>query len=370
MHYLTNRCSALGIATFVLSTLAYVVPVGAKADTLVYANHLPPNHYSTLGVEAFADQVKHDTDGRVTFQINAGGSLVEGRNTLESIQNGLIDSGHLISQYTRAAVPATSLLGDYNLINTDVLVGAAAVTDTILNDCPQCLSEFKRHNVHVLSSFASPPYQLMCASSFPNGIDLAGKRIRAVSGEDALFFTSIGAVPVEIPNSESYQALQRHQLDCDHGVFSWLQLLSLNEVVKTAIKMPLGAYQGGILLDVSESAWQKISVEDRKAMIHAAPIGLARTTFIYLDKEVTSDPKVKFVDAPADLVAKRDAFKAEQRARLVQKGLKSGVKDPDQLLAKLEKNFEKWHSLIDPQPPTEEEYVTLLRKEIYSKVQP
>src|SRR5699024_1250063 len=181
-----------------------------------------PTSPSAKALQKAFDMVKEETGGKLTFNVYDGGTLTNGKTTLSGIANGVADGGVLVAPYTPSALPVNNIISDLMFYNDDVRVAVAAATDTILNDCPACLAEYKKHNVHVLSSMATSPYRMMCKGTYENGFDPEGLRMRAGTSETSRWVKDIGGVPVDMAQTEAYQGLQRNALDCALGVLTWL----------------------------------------------------------------------------------------------------------------------------------------------------
>ncbi|WP_337997690.1 C4-dicarboxylate TRAP transporter substrate-binding protein [Oleispirillum naphthae] len=340
-------------------------------ERLTYGSYLPPSHSSSKGIQAFIDTVKTKTNGDIVFEFYPSGSIASGKTSLSAIQDGLMDGGMLVNLYFPTEVPINSIINDMSFWNADTRVISAAISDTVVNDCPQCLAEFTKHNVHFLATYGAPPYNALCAAK-PEGFTLKGKRMR-VAGEDmGRWAQSIGAIPVNIPNSESYEAMQRKQVDCVIGAVSWLSSLSLVEVTETVLEMPMGAFQGGSLLNVSEEVWKRLSAKDRGILEDAAIIGIARTVYAYLDEEkvarVAAEKKgITFLAPSKEMSDARAAFQELQRTQSAKTAAGRGVKDGSKVAEALIANIAKWQKLIDDAKPDEAAYVQMLRTKIWGK---
>lgn len=349
------------------------VTAGAQAETLTYASYLSPTAPLSKGIAAFTDMAQKKTDGKIKFQVYYSGTLASGKTTLSGLTNGLFDGGGIVSVYTPSSLPANMVISDLPFFNEDERVTAAAVTDTTLNDCPQCLAEYKKLNVHFLSSMATSPFHAMCKGTFDKGFNAKGLRMRTPGEELGRWIKDIGAVPIQFANSEVYQAIQRNALDCGIGSLVWLRTLSWQEIVNTVVKMPMGGYQGGVLADLSESTWNKLDKSQQRAMLEAAMYGTAAMTYVFVDgtktavKNAKDKYHVQFVDAPPELVAERKSFVKTEVTNAINKAKKRGVKDPEAIVEAFKKNMEKWQKLIGDKDFTQEQYAQLLIDNILNK---
>ncbi len=363
-----HRCIAsLGL----LAALAAAPGVHAKEYN--YATYLPPQHPTTKALNTFLEDVSKATGGAMTFKMHDSATLATGKSTITAIKNGLTDGGAMMTVYNPTEVPANAFLNEMNFHVDDARVAAAAATETIL-DCEQCLEEFRKYNVHYLGSYSTTPYKVMCKSDFSGGIDFTGMRIRVPGSEQGAWVKEVGGIPVTMENSEAYQAMQRNQLDCVLGPIAWMKVLSLGELTGAVVDIPIGSYFAGSLFNFNEREYKTLPREHRKALIDATATGIANAVYNYIDEdaEVAKSARergVKFLKPTEKLVSQRAAFLEGQKARLIEKA-KGKVKNPEALFDSLLRNMERWRGLIGEQELTREQYVALLRREIFDKIEP
>lgn len=361
------------LACFGAAALLAAAP-GVQAKDYNYATYLPPQHPTTKALNTFLDDVRKATNGAVSFTMHDSGTLATGKSTITAIKNGLTDGGAMMTIYNPTEVPANAFLNEMNFHVDDARVGAAASTEMILNDCKQCLDEFRKYNVHYLGSYSTTPYKSMCKSDFSSGVDFTGMRVRVPGSEQGTWIKEVGGIPVNMENSEAYQAMQRNQLDCVLGPIAWMKVLSLGELTGAVVDIPTGSYFAGSLFNFNEREYKKLPKEHRQALVDATANGIANAVYNYIDEdnEVARSARergVKFLEPTADLVAKRTAFLEGQKARLLEKA-KGKVKDPEVLFEKMLANLERWRGLIAGKDLTREQYAELLRTEIFSKIEP
>src|SRR3546814_16435079 len=98
---LSGYSRALTAQLFVAALLAAGVSAAASAKTkLVYSTYLTANHViNTKAMKPFFGGVAKATDGGLTFDLVAGGSLFGTRTTLNAIKNGLVVLRLIITVY-------------------------------------------------------------------------------------------------------------------------------------------------------------------------------------------------------------------------------------------------------------------------------
>jgi len=362
--------AALKSAGMALITAGLVFTSAAQARQLTYASYLPPAHpTSEDGIQKFIDIVEEKTDDEVTFAFYPSEAAASAKTMLSAISDQLIDAGFIVSVYFPTSLPVNTVLSDLSFFNDSNAVTAAAVTDTILNDCPQCLDEYEKYNVHFLATYSTPPYQAMCKKPMTNGFDPRGLRMRAPGAEVGRWVSEIGGVPVNIPNNESYEAMERGQVDCVIGAVAWLKSLSLGEVAHSVGTLPMGGFQGGSLFNISEQVWDDLDAKTRHIMQDAALEALASTVYSYTAEEkearqTARENGVSFVDASPALVEQRDAFMQSQIEQAAKTASSRGVKNPEAIVQAFLDNMDKWRGRIEGKDLSEQQYYQLLRKNL------
>ena len=358
----------------VYALAASVFIVGAaEARQLTYGSYLPPAHpTSEDGIARFVDIVEDETDGEIEFAFYPSGAAASANTMLSAINDQLIDAGFIVSVYFPTSLPVNMVLSDLSFYNADNAITAAAITDTVLNDCPRCMEEFKNKNVHFLATYATPPYQAMCKGDMSDGFEPAGLRMRVPGSEVGRWVSQIGGVPVNIPNSEAYEAMERGQLDCVIGAVSWLDSLSLAEVVDSVVTLPMGGFQGGSLFNISQQVWEGLDDDTQGIMQDAALQALASTVYAYTAEEKTARDKAKsegirFVDVSEDMAERRDAFMESQIEQSAKTARERGVENPDAIVQAFLDNLEAWRGRIEGQDLSEQEYYALLKTHLLSE---
>ncbi|MEP1214179.1 C4-dicarboxylate TRAP transporter substrate-binding protein [Marinobacter sp.] len=360
------------ITTGCLLAAGIATSASVLARDLTYGSYLPPQHPTSTGISAFLEEVEKRTDGSITYSFFPSGAAASGKEMLSAVRDGMIDGGFLVTVYYPTAIPANTTISDLSFWDQNSLIATAASIDTVLTGCPQCLEEFEEHDVQFLASYATPPYQAMCKDEFASGFEPDGMRMRVAGEEIGRWVSQIGGIPVNIPNNESYEAMERSQLDCVIGATSWLKSLSLSEVANSVVDLPMGAFLGGSLLNIRNSVWEELTVSERNAIIESTPVGVARTIFEYQKeeaevREAASDQGIRFVPVSDQMKQIRGEFMQAQVERAAATASDRGVEDANQIVENFIANLEKWEQLLADPDITEQQYAALLKSEIYDK---
>lgn len=354
---------------------AIVLPASlASADELLYSTFLSSEHHLTKNVfMPFAEAVGEATNGSITVEVVPGGALAGARETLNAIEDGIIDAGYIIDIYTPSQLPQTALLADLALTVGDAKAATAAMNETILLDCQECRDSLAAHNVEPLGYVSTSTYHMYCTSPVTSLEDLEGKRFRATSAW-APMIEGLGGTPVSVPTSELFEGLQRGALDCSVGPVSHLASYSLFDLVTDVNATPIGAYFGSLVLNMRKEVWDGFSDEERAAILDLTPKYVAAGIFSYVDSADTvaaeaMEKGINFNVAADDF---KTAFAAHNEAALaaaIEKGTADpAIADAEALIGAYLENLEKWVGIVESVGDDQDAYENALREEIYSKL--
>lgn len=358
-----------GVFAFItLLVVGSLLSAGVQAKTLSFSSYLPPAAPGSIALKKFNEAIQKDSDGDLKLDLYFSGTLTTGKTSLAGMKNGLVDGAAVVASYTPSALPLNMIMTNLSFYNKDNRVVTGAIMETVLNDCPSCLAEYKNQNVHFLGTMATSPYYMMCGKTFPDGFDAEGLRTRVPGEELSSWIKSIGAVPVHMANSEAYQGLQRHALDCALGAEVWLHDLSWNEVVKTVVDIPMGGYQGGALIALSQSVWDTLSSKQQRILEKNAMYGTAVFEYHFIEggqkavDEARNKHNIKFIEPSDDVIAKRKKFAKDEVHYAIQQAVSQGVKKEkaEAVVKAFQKNYKKWEALIGDKDLSLEQYTQLL----------
>lgn len=348
----------------------------ALADTYSLTNFLGPTHATTRGQQTFADNVKRETDGRITFEVFPGGSLVPARASLEAIRDGIATGGYVAGTYTPSDLPLTNTIADLGWLKPDPLLMAIASTDYNLFD-PDMQAEWRKHNTVFLAGYASNPYRLICRDVVSGLDDLKGKKIRMPGGAWDRVAVALGATPVNVPSSEMYTGLERGAIDCAVNGADALAAFSLWDVSKSINMIAFGTYFSGFNLGLNADFWQGLDNDDRALLMREAARTLVMTQVYYEESDAetlaeAAGKPTEIVEPGQDLTEAVAEFAAGDLAVIRQNAKERlNVADPDKYIDGFNRVVAKWEGLLaDIDRSDTEAVLRLVEAEIYSKLDP
>lgn len=344
----------------------------ASAETYRYSTWLPDSESTTyVGRTFFMPEVAKRSNGEIEFELFSGGALMPPKAHLAGVGDGVVQLGFHTSGYTPSDLPLTNAVSGFGFVEPDPTIIGFAWADWMMHD-PDAVAEFQGHNVVPLGGFSTPTYPILCKSETPIVTleDIQGKKLRFPGGLTASLAQYVGAVPVNIPAPEIYQALQTGQIDCAGIVPLWLNIdNTLDEIVRSVTLLEwTGSYNSPIHL-YNKDWWQSLRTDQRQLLIDLAGEATAKiqVRFTVLTEKAYNDAAAKGVT-----IVEPDSSITDKVAEWIDAGVGDmagiardtyGVQDPDALFGTFTPYIEKWQGLLDGVDRTDEATLTALVKE-------
>lgn len=252
---------------FGASALAAVMVASAAhaEQKLKLSTNSSPTHWSS--VEAFVPFMTCVTDrtkGEITFDFFHSSQLATTTESLSAVTGGIVEVSYLALSALSDKMPVSgiSMLPDMGGSATQM----AKAFRKVLTDGGPFADEFSRNNVHPLFIIMTPPYQIVMrdnAARTPE--DFAGKKLRVSGSALSMVVSSLGGVPVEMPPSEIYLAMQQGVVDGTVLSLPSLAPYSLQEIAGAA---SMNATLGGAtaVLSIDTRIWDALDPGQQDAM--------------------------------------------------------------------------------------------------------
>ena len=305
-------CIMAAAGTVAVGTIA-----PAKAETnLLLGSSLPQVHFWVgKHMDLFADAMEQRTNGEVTFTRFYAGEITSVGRELDALQGGAVDAvDPLLAPYHEGAFPLSDVT-QLPTLKTDSVTQTKAYlklmdSDEILADGKTFYEyEITPKNIHAWPVAATAAYAINFAGVTPtSAADLKGLPLRAGSALHTIFLDELGATPVTMSASASYEALSRGTIEGTIlSVADW-RSYSLQDVLTYSITGVAVGHWGSYLA-ISDAGWEKLSKEQQEVWdTTARDIALKNAELIQAqDSEVFSEAKAAGItfediaDVPADL---------------------------------------------------------------------
>ncbi|HON57492.1 MAG TPA: TRAP transporter substrate-binding protein, partial [bacterium] len=215
---------------------------------LTYSVFFPPTHKQAELAQAFADEIKQRTNGRVEITLFPGGTLTKAPQVFEGVEQGISDMGMSCFAYTRGRFPITAAL-DLPMGYKNGKIATQAANDYIEATKPDELMSVKLLYVH-----SHGPGLLHTIKPVKSLKDLKGMKIRA-TGLSADIVKALGAVPVAMQQGETYEALQKKVVEGTFGPIEVLKGWKQAEVIKSTTDCNAIGYTTAMFVIMNKDKW-------------------------------------------------------------------------------------------------------------------
>jgi TRAP-type transport system periplasmic protein len=373
----TSLAVALALTAAVSATI-WASPATAQLKEFRYSSWTPPpapnNRFGTVPLfEAIEKELKGTPD-EITFRNFMGAQLFNNRTTLAGVRDGAVDAGVTVPVFNPGELKAHVTLGELQAVTRDGYSAAAASTETLLLNCPECLDDYAKNNSLLLGVYASAPYYMQCNFEIKSMNDLKGRKTAEGNPMFARFAAKLGMSGLQMGPADYLQALQRNTAECIFGPLDWLNAFSLKDVVKTVV---MDIHQGVVpavsMMTTNKNSWAKLSDGQRKAFLKHMPDAIMRVVHGYYvdEKRGMDDAKAKgtqFINLGPEYVKAWQDFKAGENQTVLDGAKKRGVKSADEIVKANLENLAKWEKIVDEIGQDPDKVADEMRKRIFDKV--
>ena len=220
----------------------------ANAQTYTYITYKPQgaNDAHANSLQWLVEEFKKRTSGKHEIQMFWGGSVAAVGETPDALASGVGDMGDIVTPYFPDQFPLNNAIGFFIPQPLDS-AGVAGAMVKWHATYPQFAEELAQDNLHAFSFRALENYGLLCKEPIASMADLKGKRIRSYGFAYPALIEAMGATPVSITTSDTYEALERSIVDCAPIGPALARGFKYDEVAKYYIEIPFGASFGHLL---------------------------------------------------------------------------------------------------------------------------
>ncbi len=225
----------LSVTTAAGTTLAEDYP---EMD-LRLAHFVPSNTAGANWEQWWADEVEKRSGGKIKTKIFWAGSMGGPKEILKLTGTGAVQLGATAQGYFSREMPVA---GNASLLRVHQTPADAVDTWRRWQEDPQTREDMDKNGVIGLYHQGSNPYRLFCTKPVETLADMNGLRVRVPGAPYWVeFLSKVGVVPVSIPYSEMYGALQKGTVDCTFAAHEQAISGKFYEVAKYAIDLNMGA---------------------------------------------------------------------------------------------------------------------------------
>ena len=250
-------CLGVVITMTSIFILPTVTCAQEKVIKLRYSNFFPPVHAIGKLSEEWCKEVEKKTNGRVKISHFAGGTLTPPMQTYDSTVKGICDVGQALLAYAPGRLPLSEVLS--------LPLGATSgyQATKMANEYYKKFRPKEFDDVKVMYLHCCDPGFFSTRKAVISIDDIKGLRFKT-NAENVGAVLPLGAVPVTMPITETYDALQKGLLE---GIFLPVETLKgwrFAEVVKTTIENYGSAWAGSMFVVMNKNKWNLISKADQE----------------------------------------------------------------------------------------------------------
>ena len=245
-----------------IATTAFLLFGSAQAERFRMQTFLGENATTTIAFQEMADALREATDGEVDIEVLPGGAVVGVTETLDAIENGLLDGEYTAPSYFAGKDPAFAVLGDTLAAFPTLEERDGWFTDG--GGLELARSLYDEYGLHLVGLVYWPVEQIPSTKAVNSIADFQGYKIRSPEGLVGDLLTRAGATIVNLPVSETVNALETGVVD---GADIASPSLNVAIGLHNAAKYSIAANHSSAITEVSVSKakWDALSSEAQAA---------------------------------------------------------------------------------------------------------
>jgi TRAP-type C4-dicarboxylate transport system substrate-binding protein len=238
-------------------------PLSAMADEplqLKFGSAVPQISWpNQMGVLPWAQKVEQDSGGAVHFTLFAGGQVVNSKNGLDRMKNGIVDALY----GTVADTPGQFLRTDVSSMPFETNRSIDAST-ALWRLYEKGFISMEFTDVHPLAIFVFNASRFHSNKPISKIEDIKGLKVAVFSKMLSEISNDLGAVPVTVATTEIYETMQRNLAQLCIMGWTGTQTFKIDEVTKFHLDAPLGSSPGYMLM--SKESYAKLPAAVKAAV--------------------------------------------------------------------------------------------------------
>lgn len=219
---------------------------------------------SHMNVDIFTPWCKRvtaESGGTIHAQLFPSNEIATSENVWDRTLSGVVDIGYVPADYYGGLFPRTGV-ASLPMEGGRSLPASIALWKMVQ---PGGLLHSEWKQVHILAMFAYPSTGIVSTKPIHRIQDLKGIKIAAFGRLMAEWLTRMGAAPVTIAYSESYEAMERGTVTAIAVGFTGVQPLHLWEVAKYYTVGELGG-AGAVAIAMNEHSYETLPAKAKAAI--------------------------------------------------------------------------------------------------------
>lgn len=227
---------------------------------LKVAHFWPATHPAELElVQPWAQEIEKATNGRVKITSYPGETLLKAADTYDGIVKGIADIGISCFAYSKGRFPVCEVFELPGISYSSSKAASKVAWEGIQELNPKEVQDTK-----LMMVLTTGPGDLYTKTPVKTLADLKGMEIRA-TGISAKTLQTMGANPINMPQSEAYEALSKGMVKGNLGPDEVLKGWKQAEVTKYITKAPF-LYNTLFFVTMNKDKWNSLDSELQKAI--------------------------------------------------------------------------------------------------------
>jgi len=261
--------SMIGGLLVSLALLITVNTVQAKTYKLTFATNTPPSNWRGENEKLFLEEVEKFTKGKVKITAYWGGSLLKGKEILKGVKNQITSMGFVNIAYNPKRLMAHSAM----MLSTKgpkKYENMIAVFDRWYEEIPELNAELKRFKQKVVYQYAVTPIGVTFTKPVNSLADFKDRKVRTSIRWVMNILKSLGAVPVSVPWSDTYMALQTNAIEGVATQYDAIRRGKLDEVAPYIYLLEDVWLPFPFTITINERVWNRLPKEIQGQIKQAA----------------------------------------------------------------------------------------------------
>jgi TRAP-type C4-dicarboxylate transport system substrate-binding protein len=213
-------------------------------------------------VETLLGAIEEESNGRIKFTYNAGGSMYGATESIDAVADGGADICWFTTGSYGGIFPISDFLNVVGSVNSASM--GSAVLNVALKEVPELADEYSRWHVLVLHGTSTSPLSTV-GTKVESVDDLKGLSIRAAGTMPTAYLNSLGCNAISMPTSDVYDAVSKHTLDGFANDWHNIDCFNLYEPIDYCMDVALNATTSGLLMNTDR--WNELP-EDLQAIFN------------------------------------------------------------------------------------------------------
>ncbi len=327
----------------VAATLAMVCATSFSQTVLNVSSWVPPTHALSVAQKEWCDLLEKNTSGKMKCNVLPRG-VSAAPGTFDAVKNGLADVSFTVHGYTPGRFVYTQMAEFPFLGNTSEPISVAFNKVGMKN--PQFASEHQ--GVKVLAFFThGPGIAFNTKKTVTKTEDLQGLKWRVGGGMVNEISKTLGMNVTLKPAPDSYELLSGGVMDGTLFPAESTESFKIDKLIKHATFFPGGLYNTSFVFMMSQSRYDKLSAEEKKAVDAISgeiPARIFGRNWDKVDRRgvaLMQANGVQMVKADAAFVADVKAKTSGLEAKWVKDAETKGLKDASKVLAEFRAEIAK-----------------------------